>query len=232
MPDRGLNMKIITDTTEKTIRACADAVEATLRRKPDARLALAAGKTMTALLRELSRRDMDFSSTHIFAVTEFVGCAAEASCRTVLENELLNNIGIPPDKVYFPDADDPAAYDALIDSLGGIDLAVLGIGMNAHIGYNEPGVQFSSRTHTQKLTEATKRQLAAGERKTFDYAVTMGIGTLCEATDILLLALGEKKADIVFKAVYGRTDSTIPAAFLQLPGEVSFYLDTQAAAKL
>ena len=225
-------MKIYTDTTENTIRACADAVEDTLKRKPDALLALTAGRSTAALYRELSRRDINFRAARIFAVTEFVGEAAEDRCRTVLENELLSNIGIPPDNVYFPDANDPAAYDALIDSLGGIDLAVLGIGLNAHIGYNEPATPFDSLTHVQKLTDATKRQFIAEGRAPQGYAVTMGIKTICSARDIVLLALGEEKADCVFKAVYARTDSAVPAAFLQLPLNVRLYLDTDAAKKL
>ena len=229
-------MKIITSDTEEILQKAAEHIRAAVERRPSAVLALTCGADAAALYRELSRLNKswktDFSQVRVFGVTEYVGAESAVSCRAVLENELLNNMGIPPDNVFFPDDGKTDEFEAKLKAAGGIDLAVLGIGLNGHIGYNEPGVQFSSRTHTQKLTEATKRQLTAGGRKTFDYAVTMGIGTLCEAAEILLLALGEEKADIVFRAVYGRTDSTIPAAFLQLPREVSFYLDTQAAAKL
>lgn len=123
----------------------------------------------------------------------------------------------------------------MIAAQGGLDLAVLGLGINAHIGYNEPATPFDSLTHVQKLTAATKRQLATrfgGEENCPEFAVTMGIKTLVSARSIMLLAFGEHKADAVFKMLYGRNDSVIPAAFLQIPLNVTVYLDKEAAQKL
>ena len=112
---------------------------------------------------------------------------------------------------------------------------MLGIGQDAHIGYNEPATPFDSYTHVQKLTDRTKRQLSERgytKENMPEYAVTMGIKTLTEAGNIILLAEGEDKAAAVFEMVYGKTITYIPASFLQIPTEVTVYLDTAAASRL
>ena len=122
-----------------------------------------------------------------------------------------------------------------IAAAGGLDLAVLGLGDNAHIGYNEPGTPFDSRTHVQKLTERTKRQLLKRgftDKDMPDLAVTMGIRSLTEARGILLLASGAEKAAAVYQMLYAKTTSYIPAAFLQIPSDVTVLLDREASAEL
>jgi 6-phosphogluconolactonase/glucosamine-6-phosphate isomerase/deaminase len=117
---------------------------------------------------------------------------------------------------------------AEIKAAGGLDIAVLGLGANAHIGYNEPAVPYDSLSHRQKLTDATKRQNAevfGSEEDVPEYGYTMGIYTLVWATEIIVLAFGEAKADAVHKMLYGRDDSSVPAAFLQIPRDVTVYLD-------
>ena len=114
-------------------------------------------------------------------------------------------------------------------------MAVLGLGVNAHIGYNEPAVPYDSLTHRQKLTDKTKAQLAESFGSVDaapQYARTMGIKTLVSARKTLVLAFGEDKAWAVFQMLYARDDSVIPAAFLQLPFDVTVYADPAAAAKL
>ena len=147
----------------------------------------------------------------------------------------LEKTDIRPENCFFPDPDTPEAYDRMIDELGGIDLAVLGIGENCHIGYNEPGTLFESRTHVQKLTDRTKRQLLKrgfAEAEMPGQAVTMGIKTLTDAREILLLAGGADKAAAVYQMHYAKTTSYIPAAFLQIPLNVTVLLDEAAAEKL
>ena len=141
---------------------------------------------------------------------------------------------LKPENCTFLTGDNWQDYDRLIEEAGGLDLAVLGIGDNGHIGYNEPATPYDSRTHRQKLTDATKRQNAAifGSAEAVpDYAWTMGIKTLVLARQILVLAAGEEKAQPVFKMLYARDDSVVPAAFLQLPLNVEVYVDEAAGAK-
>lgn len=228
-------MKTVVSAENENAVKAAEHIKRTLREKPDSVLALTAGKSTEKLYSLLSgmcgKGEISFSKARIFAVAELVGAENGKSLRAKLENELISRIDINRENVFFPDEEDCAGYDELISNVGGIDLAVLGIGMNGHIGYNEPGTQFETFTRVQKLTKSTKRALGA-DYENVEYAVTMGIKTLTLARDIIVLAAGEEKADIVFKAVYGRTDSLIPAAFLQIPLQVTLYLDACAAEKL
>lgn len=232
-------MKTVVMTREDAERGAVGHIAALLRAKPAAVLALAAGRSTRGLYRELSRLcaagELSFRQAKIFAVAELLGVADGCSCRAELERELIANIDLAPESFFCPEADDCAAYDGLIEAAGGLDLAVLGIGDNGHIGYNEPATPFDSRTHVQKLTDATRRQLLKGgedERAKAEYAVTMGVHTLVEARQQLLLAFGQEKAEPVFKMVYGKTVTYVPASFLQIPTEVSVYLDEAAAEKL
>ena len=153
----------------------------------------------------------------------------------MLESLLVEKTDLRPENCVFLGEENLDAYDEKIASAGGLDLAVLGLGVNAHIGFNEPATPFDSLTHRQKLTDATKRQKAAqfgGFEAVPAYGLTMGIKTLVEAREIMLLALGEEKAEAAFKMLYARTDSAVPAAFLQLPSQVTVYLDEAAGAKL
>jgi len=229
---------IICENTELAAKA-AGIVRQTLLEKPDAVLALACGRTMEPLWAELAARsaagELSLSDARVFCVTELCGVPETKSCRFALEKDLLDKTGVKPENRFFPDANAPEATDARIGELGGIDLAVLGIGENCHIGYNEPGAAFDSRTHLQKLTERTKRQLLKRgftEEDLPGTAVTMGVGTLTDARRILLLASGADKAAAVYQMLYARNTSYIPAAYLQIPPEVTALLDRAAAEKL
>ena len=128
-----------------------------------------------------------------------------------------------------------AEYDKLIDEAGGIDLQLLGIGNNGHIGFNEPLTPFTSVTHIVKLTDSTREANKRFFRSIDEvptHAVTMGIHTVMKARSIILLAFGEAKADIIKKTVEGRPDIAVPASLLQLHEDVTLYLDHAAAAKL
>lgn len=214
----------------------AERIQALLRDKPDALIALSAGRSTAGLYKLLSEMcgegRLSFAKARIFAVTEYVGAEYEHSCRAVLERELINNIDLDRQNFFLPDEAGPENYDLMIEQAGGIDLAVLGIGINGHIGYNEPATPFDSLTHIQKLTDATHRQYGAGGRRLTEYALTMGIKTLVSSRSIFLLATGREKADAVFKMIYGKTMSYVPASFLQIPLEVTAYLDGEAAEKL
>ena len=217
-------------------RQIAERIKALLAKKPDAVLGLTAGRSTrgvyTLLGQMCAGKELSLAKANIFAVTEYVGAEPGCSCREILERELIESTDLNPANFFVPDADAPEQYDEAIRSAGGLDLCLLGIGINGHIGYNEPATPFDSLTHLQKLTDATRRQYAGTDRQLTEYALTMGIKTIVSSRETLLLATGPEKADAVFKMIYGRTDSTVPAAFLQIPLEVTAYIDPAAAGKL
>jgi len=178
--------------------------------------------------------EISFSEARVFAVTELLDVPAHMRCRKTIFDDFLSKTDIKSENIHFPDIEDMDAYERRIESVGGVDLAVLGIGENAHIGYNEPATQFSSLCHVQKLTDATKRQLEKqfGAAYIPERAFTMGIKTITQAKDIIVLAFGEEKAGAVHKMLYGRNDSVVPAAFLQIPMNVTVYLDKAASSQL
>ncbi len=232
-------MKTIICEKNEALEKAADVICSLLTQEPDAALALACGETMVPLWEKLAGRCADgacsLAQARIFCVTELCGVSFEKSCRRALTEGLINETDAQRDNVFFPDPDAPEETDTRIEALGGLDLAVLGIGANCHIGYNEPGTLFDSRTHVQKLTDRTKKQLLKrgfSEADVPEAAVTMGIKTLTDSRKILLLAFGEEKAAAVFQMLYAKTTSYIPAAYLQIPLEVTVLLDGAAAEKL
>lgn len=232
-------MKTIVGRKEECIRRAADSIGALLADKPDAVLAFSAGRTMSPLFKELAARcaagELSLRQARVFSVTELEKVDREQSCRYQLETELLAGTDLTAENCCFLSEENLERYDELIARAGGLDLAVLGLGDNAHVGYNEPAVPFDSYSHRQKLTDATKRQNAwrfGGADKVPETALTMGIKTLVSARDIAVLAFGEEKAEAVHKMLYGRDDSAVPAAFLQIPLNVTVYVDEAAAAKL
>ena len=232
-------MKTIIADRNEVLRRAAEHITRVLAEKPDAVLALSAGKTMAPLFQELTRLfesgELHLERARVFAVAEFDGGSEALSCRRAIEDGLISRTDLPGANCSFLSRENMEDYDSRIARAGGIDLAVLGIGHNAHIGFNEPATPFESRTHAQKLSPATRRQYAeafGGEEQVPEYGLTMGIKTITEAREILLLALGGEKAEAVHRMVYGRTDSYVPAAFLQLPLNVTLYLDGEAANEL
>ena len=232
-------MKTIVCEIEGCCRQAADQIAALIAEKPAAVLALACGRSMQPLFGELAKRcaagELSLREARVFAVTEFEDCPEEQSCRAELERELLTRTDLRKENCFYPGGESGEDYEARIAEAGGLDLAVLGLGDNAHFGYNEPATPYNSRTHRQKLTDATRRQLAwrfGTEEAVPAFAWTMGVKTVLEARQILVLAFGEEKAKPAFQMLYARDDSFVPAAFLQLPLNVTVYLDPAAAAKI
>ncbi len=231
-------MKTIICENSQLSEKAADFIIRFLKDRPDAVLALACGETMKPVWEQLAgayeKGAVSFEKVRVLCVTEFEDVTEEKSCRHALQTGLLDLVDVKPENCFFPDPEDPGAYDRLIESLGGIDLAVLGIGENCHIGYNEPGTLFDSTTHVQKLTDRTRRQLLKRgftEQDMPQNAVTMGIHNLTDAGEILVIAAGDK-AGAVYQMVYAKTTPYIPAAYLQIPLEVTVLLDTEAAREL
>lgn len=232
-------MKTLIRAQDELFRLAADKVCSLLREKPDAALTLAAGRTMFPLWELLCEAaaggEADFSAARFFQTAEFLGVPEEKSLRRLTEERLLRKIGIPEENCFWLTKENAGRCDEAIRRCGGLDMAVLGLGVNAHIGYNEPGTQFSTGCRVQKLTGKTKQQLAwlfPDRASAPEKAVTMGIRTLTQAKEILVLAVGEEKAKAVFDMLYARDDSVIPAAFLQIPANVTVYADPAAGSRL
>ena len=225
----------ICKTKAELVEIAVKEIQNQLDTKPDSVLALACGQTMEPLWAALAGQAVSLQNARILCVTELCGVEESKTCRHTLTEGLLDKTDADPANCFFPDPDAPEAYDRLIETLGGIDLAILGIGEDCHIGYNEPGTLFESHTHVQKLTDRTRRQLLKRgftDEDMPETAVTMGIHDLTRARQILLLAFGEDKAAAVYQMLYAKTTPYIPAAFLQIPLEVTVLLDEGAASKL
>ncbi|MBR0040406.1 MAG: 6-phosphogluconolactonase [Oscillospiraceae bacterium] len=234
-------MKTIVSPTEECIRAAAERVLSCIESKPGATLALAAGESVLRVLRcaaETARsRGISLRETRVFAVCEFSGIDPldPNSARQRLIKAFFADTDADEEKLRVPDAEDPAAFDAGIGNAGGADLALLGLGENARVGFNEPATPFDSHTHVQKLTDRTKRELAplfGSADAVPPYGVTMGFRELCASREIVLIALGESKSKALYHMLYARDDSVYPAAFLQLPANVTVFADPEAAEQL
>ena len=232
-------MKTLIRAQDELLRLAVEQICSLVREKPDAVVTLAAGRTMfplwALLCNAAARGEIDFSQIRFFQTAELLCVPEEKSLRCMTEQRLLREIGVPEENCFWLTEEKLPQYDEEIRLCGGLDLAVLGIGNNAHIGYNEPGTQFSTGCRVQKLTEKTRLQLAwlfPDSASVPERALTMGIRTLTRAREIMVLALGSEKAKAVFDMLYARDDSVIPAAFLQIPANVTVYADPDAGSKL
>ena len=230
---------------EKLAQAAAAMIAGLVIEKPDAILGLATGDTPVPTYREMARLNREgvvsFAETRTFNLDEYAGIAPDhpQSYRRFMDEQLFEHIDIDPHNTQVPsgfaDAEAAAEYDAEIESAGGVDLQVLGIGRNGHIGFNEPSDSFSRTTHVVELTENTREANA----RFFDsidevptHAVSMGIGTIMHAKKILLIATGENKADAVAAMINGPITPGMPASVLALHRNVVVMLDEAAASKL
>ena len=230
-------MKTVISNGEELLDRAAAQVKALLEEKPDAVLTLSAGEDCLRLYERLAAMqqagELSFSRVKFFAVTEL--CEGEHSVKSRLTKAFFRRVDAREDSCVFLTEDNFAQYDEMLSASGGIDLAILDIGLNARIGFNEPATPFDSLSHRQKLSDSSRRELAplfGGEEKVPEFGLTMGIKTLVSARSIMLLATGESRAEPVFRMLYGRNDSFVPAAFLQIPLNVTVYLDDASAQKL
>lgn len=215
---------------------------------PSIVLGLATGSTMLGMYNELVRlckeQTIDFSRVTTFNLDEYVGLSADhpASLHSFMKKNFFAHLNANPAKVHFLDGTIAGDYDEYcvsyeraIRDAGGIDLQVLGIGRNGHIGFNEPTSSFASRTRRNVLTNETiedNRRLFSPEEKMPQCAITMGLGTILEARKILILATGSAKAEAVARAIEGPISASVTASCLQLHPDVTFLIDESAAVKL
>lgn len=235
-------------TVDEAAHAAAAAVAAQLARKRGSVLGLPTGRTSLEVYEELARLheagEADFSLAHTFNIDEFVGLAStdERSYCAFMQQHLFSHINLPARHVHVLDGgtadqeQECARFERDIASVGGLDLLLLGLGGNAHIGFNEPGRSLQPRTHRAWLALETRRANAA----LFDgllnkvprEALTMGIGTMLEARAIFLIATGRSKARAVGSMFTGRVSTDQPASFLQLHPNVEVILDLAATEQL
>ena len=241
-------MKItIAETSERAAELAAGEILEALSRKPDLVLGLATGSTPVGVYARLVQAHRegkaDFSRVRTFNLDEYLDLGAEhpQSYRAFMQRHLFGSVNIPARNIRFPPAEGSGLeercrrFEEEIQEAGGIDVQLLGIGRNGHIGFNEPTSSLRSRTRIQTLTPKTLRDNArfyADPGTQPRMAVTMGIGTILDAREIILQAFGKQKAPAIRAAVEGPVSSFCPGSALQLHPRVHFLLDPEASALL
>ena len=230
-------MKFITaDSYEKLSRQAANIISAQVIIKPDSVLGLATGSSPLGTYRQLikwyEKGDIDFSETRTVNLDEYVGFDGNSkqSYRRFMDDNFFNSVNIKKENTFVPNgkaADlekECSAYDGNIERLGGIDLQLLGIGLDGHIGFNEPGEYFVKNTHVVDLHESTIKANARFFERKEDVprrAITTGLVSIMQAKKIMLIASGEAKREIIYKAFYGPITPKIPASILQLHPDIT-----------
>ena len=190
-----------------------------------------------------NKGDVDFSEVKTVNLDEYKGLARDndQSYYYFMHKHLFDRVNINPDNTNVPDGTqmdsekECARYEKLIESMGGVDIQLLGIGRNGHIGFNEPDNCFAKTTHCVDLTESTieaNKRFFASADDVPRQAYTMGIGTIMKAKKILLIVNGEDKADALAKAVYGPVTPEVPASILQFHNDVVIVADQAALSKM
>ena len=224
-------------------RKAANIISAQIIMKPNCVLGLATGSTPIGAYEQLvawyEKGDLDFSQVKSVNLDEYKGLSGDhdQSYRYFMNHNLFNHVNINKENTNVPnglteDGDaECARYDAVIDEVGGIDLQLLGIGGNGHIGFNEPAAIFEKGTHLVTLTEETRQANARFFASIDDvptHAYTMGVGNIMSAKKILLLAGGEAKAQALYASLFGPVDPQVPASILQLHADVTIIADEAA----
>ena len=237
----------INDTYEEMSAAAAEFVIRQLRHKPNSVIGLAAGGTPCLLYQLLgdacAAGEVDFSQVRTFSLDEYIGLGADhpQSYRYFMEKRLFSRVNLSAAHIDAPDgmaadiAAECARYGAAIAAAGGIDLMILGIGPNAHIGFNEPGPCFVPDTHVVELSEATRTANArffARPEDTPHWAISMGVRDIMLAQNILLLSSGAGKTEALYQAVCGDITPEAPASVLQLHRNALVLADRAAASRL
>jgi len=234
---------IIQPDAESAAEMAARIFAELIHSKPKAVLGLATGSTPLPLYRKLVDRNLDWSGITSFNLDEYIGVGPEhpQSYHAFMHGNLFEHVNIHPANIHIPDgmSTDPEAhcreYEEKIQSAGGIDLQLLGIGTDGHIGFNEPTSSLASRTRIKTLTSRTRKDNArffGSEDAVPFHVITMGIGTILDTRKTLLLATRKNKAQAVAQAVEGPITSMNPASALQLHPSAIFCLDEEAASEL
>ncbi len=241
-------MKIlVVKNYDEMSKVAAKELAEVISKKPEATLGLATGGTPVGMYKELidmhKNNSLDFSKVTTVNLDEYVGLSGEhdQSYRYFMDSNLFNHVNIRKEYTYVPNglAEDMLKecvnYDKRIEELGGIDVQVLGIGSNGHIGFNEPSDTLCLGTHVTDLAESTieaNSRYFASKEEVPTKALTMGLGAIMKAKKILLMVSGESKAEIMDKVVNGKITTQVPASFLQMHKDVVLIIDEDAARKI
>jgi glucosamine-6-phosphate deaminase len=236
---------VIVPSAERAGELVADEIVRIIRANPRTVLGLATGSTPLPVYEALrpALAGVDVSQVRGFALDEYVGIAPghPESYRSVIAREVVGPLGLDPTRIRVPDGglagiehagDD---YEAAITAAGGVDLQILGIGTDGHIGFNEPGSSFASLTRVKTLTEQTREDNARFFASIDDvprHCITQGLGTIMRARHLVLLAFGEGKAQAVAGAVEGPVTASLPGSAIQLHPHATVVVDEAAASRL
>ena len=238
---------VIQPHAEAVARVVADVVDRLVTSKPNAVLGLATGSSPLGAYSELVRRHragtLDFRRVTAFLLDEYVGLPPDhpETYRAFIERQFAGLVDIDPANVRVPDGSSPdvgaacADYEEQIRAAGGVDLQLLGIGADGHLGFNEPTSSLASRTRVKTLTERTRHDNARffGDVDAVPrHVVTQGIATILDARHLILIACGEAKAEPIAHAVEGPVASMCPASAIQLHPHASVVVDEAAASRL
>ncbi|MBA8817514.1 glucosamine-6-phosphate deaminase [Microbacterium halimionae] len=223
----------------------AEEIVRLITRRPDAVLGVATGSTPLPVYEALRERvgGVDVSLLRAFALDEYVGIDPDhpESYRNVIRREVVEPLGLDPERVRVPAGalmgieTAGEEYEEAIASAGGIDLQILGIGTDGHIGFNEPGSSFASRTRVKTLTQQTREDNARFFESVDDvpeHCITQGLGTILAARHLVLLAFGAGKAEAVAGAIEGPVTASVPGSAIQLHSHVTVVVDEAAASAL
>lgn len=228
-------------------RIAANIISAQIIMKPNCVLGLATGSSPEGIYAQLvewyKKGDLDFSQVTSVNLDEYRGLSGDndQSYRYFMNTHLFDHVNIDKSRTFVPNGLEPDSekacreYDAVVEATGGVDLQLLGIGHNGHIGFNEPAKEFCKNTQCVDLTESTieaNKRFFEKEEDVPRQAYTMGIGTIMRAKKILLVASGEGKADIIAKAFTGPITPEVPASILQLHNDVTVVCDKAAMSKI
>lgn len=237
----------IFDTVDEVSRYTAQRLLEKIKAMPAAVLGLATGSTMepvyAQMLIDIQHDPIDLSQLTTFNLDEYMGLSAEhpQSYNYYMYQHLFNHFAIPAQNVHLPDGLASnveaacQAYSNAIESMGGLDLQLLGIGSNGHIGFNEPQTCFNSRTHVVELSEQTRidnGRFFDDQTEVPTHAITMGIQDILNAKEIILVATGRNKTEIMAQLFASAVDEAIPASALKQHQNLTIVLDREAAALL
>lgn len=223
--------------------AIAGQIASRLAAAPRTVLGLASGKTpipvYAALARMHRRGEVSFAQATVFALDEYLGVSASHpdSFSAFFQEHLCSRLDLPAERFFIPDgaAGDPVlecrSYDARILAAGGLDFCLLGVGTNGHLAMNEPAPVLASQTHVEELSDDT-RALLPPALSHVRFGITMGMGTIFGASELVLIAVGESKAEIVTRALLPVIDPMLPASCLKLHPRATLAVDAEAGAFL
>ena len=237
----------IFETVDEVSRYTAQRLLEKIKAAPTAVLGLATGSTMepvyAQLLQNMQQAPLDLSQLTTFNLDEYIGLSAQhpQSYNYYMYQHLFNKLNIPAQNIHLPDGlannieQACQAYSDTIQAMGGLDLQLLGIGSNGHIGFNEPQTCFNSRTHVVELSEQTRidnGRFFTDQNEVPTHAITMGIKDILDAKEVILVATGRNKAEIMAQLFNSVIDEALPASALKQHHNLTIVLDREAASLL